>query len=230
MNQQDYVVAIEQLVQGEMPLGNLDKVLAINMALKEHSRHKPRTVVMDIDGDGGFDYPIADNLDDWADGFSVIKTVEYPVDDDDEIPSVLEDDAWTIYEKPDGKVLRFLEDKPAATEDIRITHTAVHTCTSSACTVAGFDDEAVQALAAAYLCDMMATFYAQSGDSTIGADAVDHKSKADEYARRGTAYRKLYYDHIGVAPGSVKPATGTKDLDVNYPWGWDRLTHPRKER
>ena len=117
---QDYLTAIGNYVGGELPLGEAEKILAISQAIKEHSRHKPREVVEDFDGDGGFDYAIS-VFASWSDGFSVIKQVEYPVDDTDETPDILQDDAWMIYEKPAGQVLRLLEDEPAADEDLRGT-------------------------------------------------------------------------------------------------------------
>ena len=129
---EDYITAIGQLVQGEIPLDEGDKILAINIAMKAHSKRRPRVIVEDEDGDGGFDYAITD-LEYWSDGFSVIQSVEYPVDDDDETPDILQDDAWMIYEKPSGKVLRFKEDTPTADEDFRVVYTALHTCTTSAC-------------------------------------------------------------------------------------------------
>jgi len=226
---QDYIAAIGQLVQGEIPLDEPDKILAISMAVKEHSKHRPRIVVEDISGDGGFDYAVS-NFAAWADGFSVIKQVEYPVDDDDETPDILQDDEWMVYEKPSGKVLRFLEDKPSSTETLRVTYTALHTCTDSACTVESYDEEAVQALGAAYFCDMLATYYAQSGDSTIGADSVDHTSKTREYAARAKSYRKIYFDHLGIKEGQTPPASVTMDQDMKASWASDKLTHKPKYR
>lgn len=226
---QDYITAIGQLVQGEIPLDEADKILAIDMAVKEHSRHRPRIVVEDEDGDGGFDYAIT-GLAAWADGFSVIKSVEYPVDDTDETPDVLQDDAWMIYEKPAGKYLRFLEDSPPATEDFRVTYTALHTCTDAVCTIKSIDDEAVQTLAAAYFCEMLATYYAQSQDSTIQADSVDHTSKSRDYAARAKIYRKHYFDHLGIEEGQTPAASITRDQDTWPSWRTDRMTHPRKYR
>jgi len=226
---EDYIAAIGQLVQGEIPLEEADKILSINIAMKAHSKRRPRVIVEDEDGDGGFDYAIT-GLEHWSDGFSVIKTVEYPVDDDDETPEVLQDDEWMIYEKPSGQVLRFKEDTPTADEDFRVIYTALHTCTTSACTVKAYDEEPVQALAAAYFCDMLATYYAQSGDSTIGADSVDHKSKAKEYAARATAYRKIYFDHLGIAEGKTPAASLIRDQDKNASWAGDGVTHKNRYR
>ncbi len=226
---QDYITAVGNMVGGQLPLDEAEKILAISMAVKEHSRHRPQEIVEDFDGDGGFDYAIS-GFASWTDGFSVIKQVEYPVDDDDETPDILQDDEWMLYEKPSGKVLRFLEDKPTANEDFRVTYTALHTCTDSACTVESFDEEAVQALAAAYFCDMLSTYYAQSMDSPIQADSVDHTSKSRDYAARAKAYRKGYFDHLGIKEGQAPAASVTRDQDKKASWASDKLTHKGKYR
>ena len=228
-NRQEYIEAVETLVQGDLPLGEPEIILAISMAVKEHSRHRPRVVVEDEDGDGGFDYALS-LLSYWADGFSAIKRVEYPVDDDDETPDILQDDRWTIYETPSGKFLRFLENTPSASEDMRVTYTALHTCTDSACTVEGFDEEAVQALAAANFCGMLATYYAQSQDSTIDADSVNHSSKTRDYEARRKTLRKMYFDHIGIQEGKAPAASVTRDQDKKPSWQGTRLTHPSRYR
>lgn len=226
---QDYLTAIGNLVGGELPLGEAEKIMAIGMGMKAHSKQKPRVVVEDEDGDGGFDYAIS-GFASWASGFSTIKKVEYPVDDDDETADVLQDDAWEIYEKPSGKVLRFLESTPAADEDFRATYTALHTCTDSACTVEDFDEEPVQVLCGAFFCDMLATYYAQSQDSTINADSVDHSSKSREYSMRAKTYRKMYFDHLGIKEGQTKPASVTRDQDLKGSWAGEKLTHRSRYR
>lgn len=226
---QDCIAAIGNMVGGELPLDEAEKILAISMAMKEHSRRRPHVVVEDEDGDGGFDYAVT-LLASWATGFSVIKTVEYPVDDDDETPDILQDDTWMMYEKPAGEYLRFLEDEPSATETFRVAYTALHTCTDAACTVEAFDEEAVQALAAAHFCNMLSAYYAQTQDSTINADSVDHSSKGREYAARAKMYRKIYFDHLGVKEGGVLPASVTRDQDKKASWASDKLTHKSKHR
>lgn len=226
---QEYILAIDDFVGGELPLGAGAKTLAVKQALQRYSKDKPRIVAEDETGDGGFDYALT-LLADWSDGFSNIIRVEYPVDDGDQEADVLDDEQWTIYQKPAGKVLRFTDEKPAASESFRVTYSALHTCTASACTVKAFDEVAVQALAAAYFCEMLATWYAQSTDSTMGADVVDHRSQADQYARRAASYRSVYFKHMGVKEGAVRPVSATQDWDVNYPGGTDRLTHPRRQR
>ncbi|MDY7034551.1 MAG: hypothetical protein SV375_00085 [Thermodesulfobacteriota bacterium] len=226
---QEYITAVEKLVPGEHPIGEAEIILAIGMAMKGHSRHSPREVIEDVAGDGSFDYAVS-GFASWSDGFSVIRQVEYPVDDTDEDPDILQDDKWMIYEKPAGKCLRFLTTTPDTGEEMRLTYTALHTCTDSACTVNDFDEEVVQALAAAFFCDMLATYYAQTGDSTIDADVVDHKSRSRDYEARAKAYRKLYFDHLGIEPGETPAASVTRDQDRTPSWQTDHLTHRRKYR
>lgn len=228
---QDYIEAIDSYVSGEHPLDDAEKIAAVSRAVKEYSRHRPREVVVEISGDGGFEYAIdSTNFPSWSDGFSVINEIEYPVDDDDEEPDILEEDEWMVYQKPAGWYLRFLADEPESDESFRVTHTALHTCTDTSCTVKDIDEEAVQMLAAAYFCQMLATYYAQAQDATIAADAVDHASKSRDYAGRAKTYRKSYLDHMGIKEGQVKAASVTKDWDPMLPWKEDRLTHSKKWR
>lgn len=227
---QDYIGEVQKLVPGDnLPLGEAEIVKAIQKALAVHSKHRPRIVVEEVTGDGGFDYALVD-LDAWADDFSVIRQVEYPVDDDDEEAEILEDEDWQIFETSSGKYLRFLSNTPETTEQFRVTYTGLHTCTDDACTVKTNDEEAVQSLAAAFFCKMLQAAHTQDGDSTIAADSVDHAGKAERYAKMGKDYRAEYDDHMGIKDGKPKPASYNQDMDVTYPTGHDRLTHPRRRR
>jgi len=225
----DYITALGNLVGGDLPLGETEKIFAINAALKKYSGHRPRIAVEDEDGTGGFDYQLS-LLTEWTDGFSTIKSVEYPVDDTVETAAILQEDAWTLYQKPSGKCLRFLDTKPPATEDFRVTYTTLHVCSDAACTIPPCDEEAVQILAAALFCDMLAAYFSQTQDSTIRADSVDHKSKGSEYAARARAYRKMYFDHLGIKEGETPAASVTKDQDLSGSWAGDKMTHPHKFR
>lgn len=228
--QQNYIDAVDQFVQGDVPItADADKLLAIKQALKLHSKFKPVKVVEDFNGDGGFDYAI-DDFASWSTGFSVIKSIEYPVDDDDQSPDMLQDDAWMIYTKPAGDYLRFLEDKPSASEDFRVTYTAQHAISVTACSVDDFDEVAVQALAASFFCNMISTYYAQGGEPMIDADSVDHKSRSSEYKSKANMYKAVYYEHMGIKEGKVKAASVTRDQDAAPSWQSDKLTHNRKFR
>jgi hypothetical protein len=230
MTRQDYMTAIGNLVGGDLPLGEAEKIFAISKAVKRYSLDRPVELAEDESGDGGYDYPLT-LLASWIEGFSAIKKIEYPITADlYDNANILTDDAWMIYRKPAGKVIRFLEDQPKTTETMRITYTTLHQCDDTQCTVPDADAEAVQILAAAGFCDMLATYFAQDQDSTIKADSVDHKSKSADYAARAKVYRQQYFNHLGIQEGQVVPAGTTRAVQPRPSWRSDQLTHPRKYR
>ena len=228
---EEYLLEVAKLVPGEaLPLGQTEIIKAVYKALSVHSRIRPRIVVEDIAGTGSFDYATA-SLSSWDVQFSRIIQVEYPVDDTSDTPNILEDDEWNLYEKPSGSCLRFVAAIPAVGESIRVTYTALHGFDDSdVCTVPACDEEGVQCLAASYFADMLAAYYAQNQEATLGAEVVDQTSKRREYAALAKRYEKQYEAHMGLGQEKVKPASYTQDQDVVYPWGLDRVTHPRKYR
>lgn len=228
-----YQAALVDMVPGSHPLASSDlsdmQAKAVAQAMDAHSKHRPRIVPEDVAGDGGFDYDLAD-LADWVDGFSDVKSVEYPVDDTVRTVNLLDPEDWTIYEKPSGKVMRMINDLPAADESMRIAYTARHTCGVSACTVAAADEEAVQMLAASFYCKMLAAAYALDNDSTVGADTVNQGPRHRAFLELAGKFRADYNEHMGITPGKPKAAVSIKDQDVTYPGGGDRLTHPGRYR
>lgn len=229
----DYQNALVDMVPGTHPLDAADlddmQAKAVAKAMDAHSKHRPVLAVQDVAGDGGFDYAVS-TLSAWVSEFSDIQEVEYPVDDTVRNVSILEPDDWTIYEKPSGKVLRLLSDKPSAAESMRITYTGRHTCDGTGCTVAPADEEAVQSLAASFYCKMLAAAYAQDQDSTIAADTVNHGPRHRAFLDLAAKFKDEYLDHMGIRPGKPKPAMSISDQDVYYPGGGDRLTHPARYR
>ncbi len=154
----------------------------------------------------------------WAGGFSRIDTVEYPVDDSDETVSVLEpDDDYLIRERPEADFFRFTNQAPDNDEQFRIRYTTLHICNDENCTVPEADAEAVASLAASHFLDSLSNYYAQSGDSVIRADSVDHKSKSQEYGIRAKVHRQMYYTHMKINKGELAPACDFQTWDTPSP-------------
>ena len=229
----DYRDALVDMVPGSHPLDPVEllniQTRAVAKAMAAHSKHRPRPVVEDMVGDGGFDYAVS-GLADWVDDFSGIRTVECPVDDSQRGNAILDPDDWQIYEKPAGKVLRLLNEKPLASESMRITYTGHHTCDGSDCTVPSADEVAVQSLAAAFYCRMLAAAYALDQDSTVAADTVNQGPRHKAFLDLSAKFEGEYNDHMGIKPGKPKAAISIRDQDVFYPGGGDRLTHPSRYR
>jgi hypothetical protein len=226
---QDYLTAVGLLVGGELPLGETEKIFAIGAAVKKYSGHRPRIVAEDEAGTGGFDYALT-LLEDWLEGFSVIKTVEYPVDDTDEAPDVLTDDAWRIYLKPAGKCLRFLDGKPATTETFRVTYTAPpqlhrHGMHDSHLRRGAGPDPGGGAL----LRHAGRLLRPVPGFRHPGRRGRPQEQVGGIRSPRG-GYRKLYYDHLGIKEGETPAGSVTRGQVTDGSWGSGRMTHGRRIR
>ncbi|HET7276135.1 MAG TPA: hypothetical protein VFI91_13280 [Longimicrobiaceae bacterium] len=188
-------------------------------AVQRYSRVRPRRVVADIEGDGGFDYPLPAQ---WSPRASRITSVEYPAGE--RLPRYVDRLDWTVYAVPDGEMIRFFAHMPQAGETIRVSFRAPHTISESATTVPAADHDVIVLLASAAACEQLASHYSNSGDSTIMADSVDHQSKARDFAMRAKRFHALADDLIPEDIGEVSAAGGTTS------WGGhaDLMTHPRR--
>lgn len=195
----------------------------ITAAINRYSKLKPAVKVADITGNGTNDYALPSG---WIDEFSRIICIEYPIGD---VPATLLDspDDYEIYQSPTEKKIRLKNEVLTVSESFRVAFSIPRAVT----TIPDNDVDALSNLASSFCLNELANVYAQSSDSTIGADSVDHKSKSQEYASRAKQQMKLYKEHIGIKDDDVtQAASAVIDLDVGYPGGSDRLTHQRRQR
>ena len=229
----DYQAKVDQSLREQAGrLTPSDKDAFIQEAVVEHSRHRPLVKVADFSGDAAtYDIPLgaAGGMTDWQEGFSVVRAVEYPAGERE--PIYLEADQWIEYVTPTGRVLRLLEDTPQVGEKVRISYGIMHTVSASTGTIPENDFPAVCNLAAAFAAHALSLQYAQLGDSTIGADSADHKSKSEEYAAASKRLRALYFAHMGINDEQgAGAASATRDWDAGPGYGGDYLTHPKEWR
>jgi hypothetical protein len=199
---------------------------AVVLALARYNKDRPRPIVVDIAGDGGFDYAVPG----WEMGYSVLhetQGVEYPIGQQNPSWLVPRDD-YQIYQDPArGELLRFLSQSLDEGQTARVTFLGRYTAPT---TVPPSDIDALANLVAAEACETLATAYAQTMNKSFGADVVKFESLSGNYAKRATTLRKLYEAHIG-ADKDITPAAGacSAKFDNTYPDGTDRLVH-RKRR
>jgi hypothetical protein len=123
-------------------LAQTDKDAALRQAAAFYSNDRPNLTVVDITGAGSFDLTLPDL---WQEGFSKIKSVEYPYDADNQEAELLDRDQWAIYQNPTGKVLRLLDETPSASDTVRVTYTRQHKIASTlALTIAAAPGGAVR--------------------------------------------------------------------------------------
>ena len=205
-------------------LDTVDIDAFIAEAVHRYERHRPREMVKNTTGDGNYDYALPSE---YIDGFSNIIQIEYPAGERN--LATIEDDDWTIYKSEAAIKLRFLHHTPAATETFETLFTTKHKVNSSTDTIVETDFDAVCNLAGALCCESLASYFSQQSDSTIQADAVEHKTRSQEYASRATRLKKLYIEHLGIKEaGGIAAASGTKDLDTKTSYGGKRLIYTRR--
>lgn len=158
---------------------------ALQAAVDRYSRARPRRVVADLPGMGSYDLALPAT---WAADWSTPVSVEYPAGE--RVPRMLTRAQWMVYATPAGPVLRFVEETPQVGETARIQFNGLHLIDDDSTTVPAGDLNAVVQLASGFACLQLAAHYANIGDDTLGADSVDHKSKAAEYRAMASSYRK----------------------------------------
>lgn len=218
---------------GKLPAGSRDALLA-QAILQRYSKDRPREVVDDINGTGASLLPLPGgggdgDSDVWEEGYSVVRSIEFPTAQIP--PSLVLDEDWQMYRTPAGMKIMMIADTPAVSDTVRITWTARHLADGS--TVPDPDFEAVCDYAAGLCYEALAGIYAQTGDSTIGADSVNYRTKSQEYLGLAKAAKKRYFDHVGVDDSKgveVGPAIATGSMHENLIGGFDRMTHRKASR
>ncbi len=226
----DYRTLVDQELKDTAAiLSQTDKDKAIGEAVKEYSKQRPRVRVHELAGTGSaYEWAVPG---DWEDGFSVIRgDVEFPAGRRE--PVYIDREAWTLYQDPAlGLRFRLIENTPGAADKVRFPYTVRHTVDAVTDTVALADREAAAKLAASYALRALAAYYAQSTDPTMSADAVNYRTKAQDYTMLADRLVKAYREHLGLKEtDQVGPASLSVDLDVDLQPGGDRFYHPRRWR
>ena len=210
---------------------------AILVSIERFSKDKAKEVASDIIADGSYDYtlPVAEGKA-WVDGFSFIISIEYPAGQ--QTPVFLDAEDYTIYDNGITKKLRFLSDTPATGNTIRLNYTTKWLLTKDATTLLDRDAHPLAALAASVCMRYLASYWIQTSAPSLDIDVIDYNRKSVEATMLADNLENIYRDHVGIrrigekstAAAPVTAAGGVKDLDMEYPWGEDFLTHPRGNR
>jgi hypothetical protein len=238
----DYETGVTSRLQDTAnKLSQADKDDAITQAVKRYSKDRPRELVTDLVGAGSAYLALpsgpSNPPEQFEDGFSFVRAIEFPIGN---LPPIyLEGEDWLLYRAPTGLKIALTNMVPQATDTLRVTWTVRHNPGTSgaqavATTVPDYDFEAVCDLAASFACDKLSAAFARTNDPSIQADAVNYRSKAQEYASLGKQFKKRYDDHVGIEDGGSgsgnNPAAGAisiGDMNLNQGSGVDRLTHRR---
>lgn len=192
---------------------------AVQAAVLRYSKDRPRQVIDEITAPGGQVLPLPSG---WVADFSLLQAIEHPVSAYP--PSMMDKDAFTVRNTPAGQQL--ISSQAFTAGDLIWLHfTEPHTLSEVRNSIPEGDREAVCCLAAASLCEQLASLYAGDSDSTIMADSVDHQNKSTLFAARAKSLRQRYMNELGVDPKRAAPAGTVISLPSKDSRGRPRLTH-----
>jgi len=197
---------IRSRIQEHERLEESDIVECIDQALGEYSGYFPKTSETDIPSDESYTYAMPG---DWTTGFSYIVRVEYPLTEDllvdnpesYPIPAIREPSDYQISDLGVTKLLYAFFEVPTG-ESIRMRYVVPYTY-DDASSVPSHHTGAVVNLATSYALCKMAAVYSQSVYYELEAEAVDYKSRASDYLKQASWYRKRYEEVLGIE-GSTK--------------------------
>lgn len=195
---------------------------AVLTALSIYSLHFPDLYLSAITGNETQTYALPSQ---WVNGFSLIKSIEYPVNN---IPAdLLESDRYEIYLNSSNVYkLRLLENSPTASETFNVLISIPRT----ALTIMSNHESAFIWLAAAVCYVMLSNKYSHTSDGSLNLDTTDYTSKAETYAAKSVALMDLYKAMVGIDDSVAIPLQAAVMSSYTYPYGIDRLTHSRNLR
>ena len=235
---EDYLSRLETALQDDAEkLQPDDKYRILSQAVIIFSKDKPYTKMKEETGDGSsYDFALPT---DWVEGTSyIVGPIEYPADDYQN-PSYLEQMDWKFFKKLVGDVMttyiRILTFIPANDKKLRYEYALPQTLNETTCTINDSYIEAVVNLTAALCFWALAAKFAQSTDSTIEADVIDYQRKSDLYTGLAKEKISIYNSLMGLGveskeSGAASAGIAVKDLDMEYSWKEDMLTHPVRWR
>ncbi len=215
-----------QALVGDLVRDDVDRVSpeqrdrAIRLAVAQYSKDRPRRVVEDATAPGGSRLPMPA-------GAMRVEAVEHPAGQVP--PAILPAAAWGHYHGPDQVDLIFTRPIPTGAV-VRLVLLRPHVLTTDASTVPEADYEALASYAAAVLFDQVAATTSGDSNPTIPADAVNHASKPESFAKRAERLRQRYYDLLGIDVKRTRPASAMAVQPLPASDGGWRLTHARRRR
>jgi len=164
----------------------------VREAVDKYSEDMPISLLIDLAGNGTqvLDFPVTFTYD-----FSVIKRVEYPVDDTVSDKVYLDTDDYSFYRKPDGTLqLLMLEGTPEdASDPVRVEFTKYVDTISD---VLAHHEKGVLQLSAYFAALREAMKAANTTSDGEGLDFVEHTTSSSRYESLAEKFKKNYENSI----------------------------------
>jgi hypothetical protein len=208
----DYQQLVESMVRDQSDaITPADRDRAIELARLRYSQDAERTLTEDVTWlAAGFVGPLPTG---WVAGAYVLDA-EYPIGE--QPPTMIE---LAVYQDPTQQQLAVTE-ALAVGKVVRVRFAAPHVLVGGGSpqdTIPAVHREAVASYAAHLLCKQLATYYAGSRESSIGADSSATDTRASNYRASAKTWRAGYFSGIGKADPEGAAAGGGGTVGVGQP-------------
>lgn len=208
-----------------------DITKAVLNAVNSYSQIKPYMTITDYDGDGAtFAFALPDGFVE-GDNISHVDWVRYPAGEyQDPDAELVERNLWTVDHTATATYKVHLKSLiPTTGNTLRIRAGIPHTVDASSSTIYAADEQAVEYMAAEVCCLFMVAQSARSTSPIIASDAVNYRTKAQEWTALAKEFRTKWEKDLQVVSGT-RAGFATADRDWRYPSGRGALTHPESWR
>jgi len=224
LNTNEYIEGIRDKLSRP---ANIDEGMfktALDEAIAAYSAVRPDETAEDTAGDGTFEYDIPTG---WVEEFSGIISIAYPFTSTDQAYTLIKPGIdYEVDRTPSGLKLRFLSNKPAASETYRVVYTIPHAVTAASTTIPVNDEKAVLNYAAGAMCEMIAASYEKNTSTTFPNAQWDVSGKYAEYHRQADRYYKMWRRAMKISEDGAPPAASLHmDTDWYLASGAEPLTH-----
>lgn len=209
-------------------LGQPARDRAIQLAVVQYGKDRPRTKVVDIAASTFGALRKLELPEAWKVGSSAPLTIEHPIGGMP--PQMVPRHLWDTLFTPDGPVIGLPSGLIADGALCRMTWTLPHELTDTVDTIPEGDREAIAQYAVSLLLAQQATMVSGDTSSTIKSDSVDHGQSAPNYGKRADAAKARYHELLGIDPKRVQPASVTVAPPLASTTGGDRLLFRRGGR
>lgn len=191
----DYIAVIRKALPSTQQFSDTDLKDFVDRAVEFYSQYHPRIRVVDIEGNGGYIYPLPS---DFQVGFSAVTRLEYPIKATG-YPSFLPLKHIMIYHDATGDKLRFISIAP--NQAFRLVYTAMHRVTDTSSTIPDAHFTGVALLALGVTFENLAARYSDALDTTYATEATE-RTKADVVASKAKVFREEGMRLLGIGSGS----------------------------
>lgn len=186
-------LANNNLQDNSSHLSTVDREELCKKAVRIYSRRRPFNYLQAYTGTNSSFYDLPTH---WDNEFSVIENIEYQIEETP--PSYIPTKDYDIQLMSGGYQIRFSANRPSNGEIFWVRYTGLYFFDSNEeSQVPEADDKGIAYLAAALMCQALASFYSSRANPNYpNVEVMNYDERSANYSTRAKEFMKLYDDTI----------------------------------